>query len=82
MTNAEFVAPSIHTFPSTDVAFRTGVTEIYEASLPSTAADLERLLRERFPAAVVHERDPIATSVGDRGPLWYVFREPVLSRWA
>jgi hypothetical protein len=81
MPDTEFSPAAIHTFPSDDAAFNAHVRELVETNRPATPDELEGLVRQRHPSAVVHEREAIATSIGDTGPLWYVYREPMLSAW-
>jgi PAS domain-containing protein len=73
--------PRLQIFPAEDVAFRRFVADAFEtlcaqAGTRVRAIDPQQLqlrLRDRYPAAVVRRRDPLA----DPGPddvLWYVYR--------
>lgn len=74
--------PRLKAFPSEDIAFRRRVAEAFATLLadvdarPGTPLEPEELqvrLRERYPAAVVRARDPLADAgVGDL--VWYVYR--------
>ena len=59
------------TFPGDDATFRAAATEAL--ALADDPADLQRRLRERYPAAVVRQRDPIADP-GIGPDIWYAFR--------
>jgi hypothetical protein len=62
--------PVIVTNPSNDRQFRA----LIESALLSGAirpADLERMLRTRYPLAVVRPRE----LAGERTAIWYVYRE-------
>jgi PAS domain-containing protein len=78
--------PRLQIFPAEDVAFRRHVLAAVEAMRtamdagPSTrrlrtfeARDLQWRLRERYPAAVVRERETLADPGTDE-TLWYVYR--------
>ena len=77
-----FEIPRLHVFPPEDAAFRRFVDDVFDAlcaaagSRARTAMDPEELqwrLRDRYPAAVVRRRDPLADpSAGDL--VWYVYR--------
>ncbi len=74
--------PRLQAFPSEDLAFRRLVAEVFanliadvdaRPDLPLEPEELQVRLRERYPAAVVRERDPLADP-GDGLLLWYVYR--------
>ena len=56
--------------PRSDATFVRTVESIL-ASPITTASELELRLRERYPAAVVRERD----MSGEQHPVWYVYRD-------
>ena len=56
--------------PRTDEAFTDTVASVIASGI-ATAAELETRLRDRYPAAVVRERD----LAGEDGPAWYVYRD-------
>ena len=63
--------PELVTFPSQDRAFAREVQASVTSATPDSPAELEHVLRPRFPRVVVHVRslsdEPRAT--------WYVFRD-------
>jgi PAS domain-containing protein len=75
------VIPTLRVFPSEDVAFRF-VGETFDALCteaptrdhdPMDPEQLQWRLRERYPAAIVRRRDPLADpDAGD--VVWYVYR--------
>ena len=74
--------PRLQAFPSEDLAFRRCIAEAFADLLadvdarPGTRLEPEELqarLRERYPAAVVRARDPLADP-GDGDHVWYAYR--------
>lgn len=66
---------SVRTFPSRDDEFRSVVEELLAAEQPDRPAILERLLADRFPGVVVHEREPVADPYpAHHEEVWYAFR--------
>lgn len=74
--------PRLQAFPSEDLAFRRVIAEAFADLLADVDSspgmrlepeDLQGRLRERYPAAVVRERDPLADP-GDGDLVWYVYR--------
>ena len=74
--------PRLQAFPAEDVAFRRYVSEAFAMLVADAEArldleiepeDLQVQLRDRYPAAVVRARDPLADP-GHGSPLWYVYR--------
>ncbi len=59
--------------PRTDRAFRDFVNKVQRVT--SRPADLERLLRRRYPNAVVEPREPMP----GQPVVWYAYRE---GHWA
>lgn len=75
-------APRLQVFPPEDVAFRRFVQDAHDAMLADTVGrprhamdpgELQWRLRERYPAAVVRRRDPLADPAED-DVVWYVYR--------
>ena len=63
--------PELVSFPSQDRAFAREVQASVTAAQPGSPAELEHVLRARFPRVVVHVR-----SLSDESrATWYVFRD-------
>jgi PAS domain-containing protein len=76
------LTPRLQIFPGEDVAFRRFVVDAFDAMCAEVAArpratlepdQLQWRLRDRYPAAVVRRREPIADP-GSGEALWYVYR--------
>ena len=72
--------PDIRCYPDVDREFHGDVVDAITHSR-ETLSQGERLiervrteLRSRYPAVVIHERDPLA-EVGEHRDHWYVFRD-------
>lgn len=76
------IAPRLQVFPPEDVAFRRFVQDAQDAMIADMVGrprhgmdpgELQWRLRERYPAAVVRRRDPLADPTED-DIVWYVYR--------
>ena len=74
--------PRLQAYPAEDLAFRRCVADAFAELLADVGArpnarletaDLQWRLRERYPSAVVRQRDPLADP-GEGEDLWYVYR--------
>jgi hypothetical protein len=63
--------PDIRSFPSADEAFAREVRTTAAAGGAAAPEELQRMLRSRFPRAIVHQRE----LSGEARPTWYVFRD-------
>ncbi|MEA2633124.1 MAG: hypothetical protein QOE66_3343 [Chloroflexota bacterium] len=61
--------PSLVTNPADDVAFRDAADAALEEG--QSVAELQEILRHRYPRAVVRARD----LAGERSVVWYVYRD-------
>jgi hypothetical protein len=61
--------PALVTNPADDVAFRDDAEAALEEG--QSPAELQRILRARYPRVVVRQRD----LAGERAVVWYVYRE-------
>lgn len=75
-------AISLRVFPHDDPSFQADATQALEAA--ESPVDLQRVLRVRYPAAVVRPREGIADP-GFGPDVWYVYRfgsaRPVIRWW-
>jgi PAS domain-containing protein len=73
------VDKKLHAFPSTDRAFRAYAEEAYAELDPRerTPEALQRLVRRRYPAAVVKVQDELGRYSGTP-EIWYLFRSATL----
>jgi PAS domain-containing protein len=73
------VGTKLHAFPSTDRAFRAYAEEAYAELDPRerTPEALQRLVRRRYPAAVVKVQDELGRYSGTP-EVWYLFRSATL----
>lgn len=74
--------PTLRAFPIEDLGFRRYVAEVFarlvaeteeDASIPLEPEELQVRIRERYPSAVVRQRDSLADPAGGEH-LWYVYR--------
>jgi PAS domain-containing protein len=84
MADSEQPRFRVNTFPSDDADFRATVRDALEAMPRPDVAELQRVIRERYPLATVSVRSPLATPAAG-GEVWYAFRRAtaagVAERW-
>jgi uncharacterized protein YndB with AHSA1/START domain len=80
--------PRLVCIPSADTEFTTTSIALLDEINVADQADevvreqFQRLLRRRFPMAVVRPRHPLAEVAAEVAPVWYVTRPPYRSRLA
>lgn len=69
--------PTVSTVPRADSAFRAHVEWALDQAESDDPAELERLIRDAYPDARVHERTQLADLGGEKA--WYAYRDGSLS---